>query len=540
MSAPVPDLAWNELEGLLSRPVATGFNIATEACSRHAARDPGKLALIVVDEHGASRKWTFAELDRLSAQAANLFARVGLRPGDRVAAVLSRQVESWIVALAAWRCGLTYVPLFCGFGSDALSYRLSASAARLIVTDHRWAPTLVQAVGTLDQEPHLIEVSDPRRGVTLPGAKDFWSELERSSSDAPVVNTAVTDLAVLMFTSGTSGNPKSCTMPHGGALSVLPFARWAMGLSDSSRLFTTADPGWSYGLLTTGAAPMILGVARVMYSGDFVPERWRQVMIDHDVTCVAAAPAAYRRLVGAFETEGTPRSLRTATAAGEPLNAAVAERWAAIGAPAILDGYGLSEVGMVLGDLALPPTGTRPGTLAGPIPGFDVRLVHRDGSPVDEGEQGLIAIARPRYQLSTGYENVPDVWASRWVDELFVTEDLAAREPDGRWRFVARADDMIVANGHNISPAEVENALMRHRGVAEVAVVAGEDEARGTVVRAVVVVAPGTVPGPELEADLRAEVAARVSNYAVPRIVEFVEALPRTEVGKVRRVSLRS
>ncbi|MDQ4119109.1 MAG: AMP-binding protein, partial [Actinomycetota bacterium] len=213
--------------------------------------------------------------------------------------------------------------------------------------------------------------------------------------------------------------------------------------------------------------------------------------------------------------------------------------WTEAGGPPIHDGYGLSEVGMVLGDLRSPETGTRPGTLACPIPGFGVLLVDDRGSPVADGEPGLIAVHRPRYQLSTGYENVPEQWTARWTGDLFVTEDLARREPDGRWSFVGRADDMIITSGFNVSPVEVEDVLLREPGVAEAAVVAARDPQRGTVVRAVVVRDAGAPPPDEHRDLLRAAVRDRVARYAAPRIVDFVDALPRTEVGKLRRAALR-
>jgi acetyl-CoA synthetase len=211
----------------------------------------------------------------------------------------------------------------------------------------------------------------------------------------------------------------------------------------------------------------------------------------------------------------------------------------ATGAPPILDGYGLSEVGMVLGDLAGPPSGTSAGTLAGPIPGFDVRLVDDLGADVEVGTVGRIAIRSPRYQLTVGYENAPELWASRWRDDIFLTDDLAQQTEEGRWRFVGRADDMIVTSGHNVSPAEVENALLRHPSVADAAVVAAHGGQRGIVVRAVIVVAANADPNQQLTEQLQAEVSTRVARYAVPKIVDYVPNLPRTETGKLRRSALR-
>lgn len=528
---------WEQIEAGLSRDPATGLNTAQEACGRYTG-ERGRLALVVRHADGSSERWTYRELDRAAARAAWLFAKAGLRPGDRVAGLLSRQVESWIVALAAWRSGLVYVPLFCGFGSDALAYRLRSSGARIVVVDHHWRAGLDAALGGLDTEPAVVTVAGERDRGIIGGDRSFWAELDRATADGPQVETAASDLATLLFTSGTTGEPKACAMPHSALLSVLPFARYSLGVGPRDLLFTSADPGWAYGLYSTGAAPMALGVPRVLYSGQFDADAWWRLLRDEGVTCIAGAPSAYRKLLSPLARHGVPANLESAAAAGEPLDAALAESWIAGGAPAIRDGYGLSEVGMVLCDLLDGPP-PLPGALGGPLPGFVVRLVDRTGEPVADGESGLIAIERPRHQLSSGYENRPDAWEARWNGDLFVTEDRAVVRPDGRWQFLGRQDDIIVASGYNISPIEVERVIGEHPSVAEVAAVAAPNGGGGTVVRAVIVRTDRSVPIAELERDLRTEVTRRVGAHASPRIVDYVEALPRNEVGKLQRALLR-
>ncbi|MEU6645638.1 AMP-binding protein [Saccharomonospora sp. NPDC046836] len=535
MNVPV-DTVWDEVEAGLSTEPGR-LNTAQEVCGRHVG-EHGRLALIVRHPDGSGERWTYRELYRAAAKTARVFERAGLRAGDRVAGLLSRQVESLIVALAAWRSGLVYVPLFCGFGSDALAYRLRSSHAALVVCDHRWRDTLETALSTMDEDLPVMVVAGPKGTGVRRGDYSFWAEVDSADADGPEAPTTASDPATLLFTSGTTGNPKSCVMPHGALLSVLPFARYSLGVTPRDLLFTTADPGWAYGLYSTGAAPMALGVPRVLYSGDFDPAAWLRVMREEGVTCVAAAPSAYRKLLSALVRIGVPGELAAAAAAGEPLEADTATRWTGTGAPPIRDGYGLSEVGMVLVDL-VDSGAPEPGTLGGPLPGFAVRLVDRAGEPVSAGESGLIAIERPRYQLSTGYENRPEDWAARWQGELFVTEDRAEMRPDGRWVFLGREDDMIVTSGYNVSPVEVERVLARHPGVVEAAAVAASRPGGGTVVRAVVVRAPAAPPAAELERQLRDEVGRRIGTHAVPRVIDYAEALPRNEVGKLQRATLR-
>src|SRR5919108_5127287 len=312
-----PARVWAEVESWLSTDPAEELNTAQEACGRHASQ-PGRLALLVRHADGSSERWTYRELDRAAAHAARVFADAGLRRGDRVAGLLTSQVECWIVALAAWRSGLVYVPLYSGFGSDALTLRLGESQTALVVADHRWRGGLDAALAAVDRDIDVVTVAGDRGRGLVRGDRSFWAELDRAAADGPAVATAASDAATLLFTSGTTGRPKSCLMPHSALLSVLPFARYSLGVGPHDLLFTTAGPGWAYGLYSTGAAPMALGVPRVLYSGDFDPAAWWRAMREEGVTSVAGAPSAYRRLLSLLARHGAPADLESAAAAGEP------------------------------------------------------------------------------------------------------------------------------------------------------------------------------------------------------------------------------
>ncbi len=527
------DLAWAETLALLDQDPRGEFNAAHEICGRWAAAEPDRVALTVVEDDGQFRRWTYGELDRLSRACATVLLDLGLRPGDRVAALLSRQVESVVVALATWGSGMVYVPLYCGLGADALRERLVGSDARLVVVDQRWSTALDAAVAALPEPPATLTVGGE--------ADTLWKRMASREPQATLHRTRGTDTATLMFTSGTTGPAKACAMPHHGLASLVPFVRHGLGLvPGESRLFTTADPGWSYGLYTTGVVPMALGIERVIYRGDFDARAWLEVVRDHEVTALASAPSAYRRLAPALRDVGALPSLTTAAAGGEPLLAETAAAWQDAGGPPIHDAYGLSEVGMVLGDTVSPPSGTRPGTLAGPVPGFDVRLVDASGADVPAGTPGRIAITRPPFQLASGYATHPAAWSARWAGDLFLTEDMAVTEPDGRWRFIGRTDDMIITKGFNVSPVEVETAIASLPAVVEVGVVPIDVPGRGTLVRAVLVVAEGHDPGEPLERLVRETVTTRVARYAAPAVVDYVSELPRNEAGKLRRAALRT
>lgn len=536
-----PDEVWAAAEARLDRPVSEGLNGAHEACDRWA-RDRARLGLIVRDGDGNSERWTYAELSRASRRLARVFHDLGLRPGDRVAALLTRQVEAYLCALAAWRAGLIYMPLFVGFGSDALAQRMGPGSPAVVVVDHAYRAGLDDGLAQLGVDPAVICVAGPGGRGMRRGDLSFWSEVDVRDADFDTVPTQAADPATLLFTSGTTGAPKGCVLAHSMIVNIQPYARHAFALRPDDLFFTGADPGWAYGLYTTGLCVMALGSPIVISSAPFDPDGWLRLIEAEQVTYTAAAPSAYRRLVTSARKAGLPGCLRGAACAGEPLDAPTASQWWSLaGVPehsseGLQDGYGLTEMGMVLGNFAFEERPVLPGSLSSVVPGFEAALVDDDGRVVEE--QGIIAVRRPRFEATIGYWNAPDLWTDRWRDGWYLTGDLARRDEDGRWWFVGRSDDLIISAGYNISPVEIENVIQAHPGVAEAAVVGAPDPARGQVVRAVVVPS-GTTPNDQIATDIQEDVRRRIGRHAVPKIVDFVDALPRTETGKLRRNVLR-
>lgn len=533
-SAP-PDRVWAAAEARLDRPLSEGLNTAHEACDRWA-RDRARVAMVFSDGDGEREVWTFAELARASSRLARAQHRAGLRRGARVAAIVSRQVEAFIGALAAWRAGLVYMPLFAGLGADALAYRMNAAEVRLVLVDHEYRSLLEEALQLLDLEPRVTTIPGPRGRGLRPGDASFWDEIERHPADFPMVATAPGDPASLMFTSGTTGPPKGCVQPHSLVLTVQPYLRHAFALTPQDMLLAGADPGWSYGLYALGACVMALGHPRVIPTGRFDAHRWLRILEEEAVTYAGAAPSAYRALVAAAGGRPLPESVRGASCGGEPLDSALTSDWADLGGGDLQDGYGQTEAGMLLANLAFEEEPLVPGSLSSVVPGFEVALVDDDGNPV-EG-QGIIAVRRPRWQASTGYWNEPERWAERWRGDWFLTGDVARRDPHGRWWFVGRRDDLIITSGYNVGPFEVEDVVLEHPDVVEAAVVAADDPDRGSVVRVVVVLRRGA-SAEGLKAELVDAVRHRVGRHAVPRIVDVVDELPRTQTGKVRRRAVR-
>ena len=531
---------WERVVATLDQDPSEGMNLARECCERWAG-DPEHVALIVRHEDGGSERYTYQELSREAARAASAFAQAGLRRGDKVAAILTRQIEAWVAALGAWRLGLVYVPLFCGFGPEAMAQRLNVADVDAVVVDARWREVYESTRPLLGGDPQVFTVAAPGGEGLLAGDLDFLEHVARGEAGGQIAPTTADEAAVLLFTSGTTSEPKGCDIPHGGLISLLPWFDHSCGMDRTDLLFTTTDPGWSYGLLSTGAAPMSRGITRVMYTGDFDAGVWLDLVEEEQITHIAAVPTAFRKLVAcARERDSVPTCVRGATSAGEPLDAPTVRGWEKyMGAP-IRDGYGQTELGMLLANLAIDEE-IVPGALSSVVPGWEVRLIDAEGRDVEGPGQGQIVVRRPPFQLTTMYVNARETWRDRWLEgDWFETHDVARRDDRGRYWFVGRDDDVIVTAGYNVGPAEIEGALLKHAAVAEVAVVAAPDPKRGgNAVRAVIVVAQGIQPSDELTAELQDVVRTGIGRHAYPRIVDYVAALPKTETGKLRRADLR-
>ncbi len=528
---------WEDVTRTLDWDSTRRLNMAHEGCDRWA-RDRGRVALVWAGARGETRIFTYFDLARLASRLANVLAQNGVRRGDRVAALMPRVPEAYVASLAVWKLGAVLVPLFTGFGPDALRHRLAASGARAVVTEARHREALVR--GLHEDVPVLVVAGERGTGLRR-GDLSFWAEVERADPAFTTVETRPDEPSTLMFTSGTTGPPKGCVIPHAALVGLMPFVQHVLALGPGDLLWATADPGWAFGLFTTGVVPMATGHARLVYEGDFNARAWWQIAEQHQVTHLTGAPTAYRSLVaaGAEPLAGRRLAITRGTSAGEPLNPEPI-RW--LGEHAgfeVYDSYGLTEVGMVTGNPRSVSHRLKPGSMGFPLPGYEVALLDDAGREVGVDQPGTIAVRRNPWFLSTGYWNMADAWAARWQDDWFLTGDAAYADQDGYLWFVARQDDVIVTSGMNVGPFEVESALVAHPSVAEAAVVAVPDPRRGQAIRAYVAVRAGHHGSPELAAELQAAVRQQIGRHAAPREIEFVASLPRTESGKIQRALLR-
>ncbi|PJE06012.1 AMP-binding protein [Mycobacterium sp.] len=528
------DEYWAVAEARLDWPLTEGLNLAHECCDRWAA-DRGRIAISVHDPDGHVRRWTYYELMRAASAMANALTATGLKRGDRVAGLLDQQIESYIAALAVWRAGMVYVPLFVGFGTDAILERISSADVAAVVVDHRYRDIYAKVQDGLANRPAVFTVAGPSGVGVHKGDASLWQEIAAASPEHEIVRTQPSDCATLIFTSGTTGKPKGCLHPHSLILPLHSFLRHTAALTTEDLVFSGASPGWSYGLYAAGLGIQALGISRVVYTGAFDAAAWLRVMNAERVTYVMTAPSAYRPLAALAARVGIVDSVRGGLSAGEPLNSSLVKMWSSVGGGSLQDGYGSSEMGMVLANLAFDDRKVPAGALSSAVPGFDVLLVDENGQP--QADEGIIGVRNSRWPI-LGYKDLDELWRAKTVNDVFLSGDLARRDSDGYYWFAGRSDDVIVTAGYNVGPAEVESIIAGIAGVKDVAVVAAPDESRGSVVRAVVV-RDGTVDRASLSGRIQTLVKERLGRHAYPKIVDYVDELPRTEVGKIRRNVLR-
>jgi acetyl-CoA synthetase len=501
------------------------FNAATMAL-------PGQPAVIWRRADGSTASYSGDQLRRRGAQIAAVLARMGVRRGDRVAGLIGRRPASFAAALGSWHLGAVYVPMFSGFGGDGLAARLADCGPAAAITDTASRPGLDAVAGALP-ELRILVVDGPGES----GDTDMRAVIERGVDLAAPAVTGLHETSTIMYTSGTTGRPKGCQIPHHAVLTLAPYVRDFLALGRGDVLFSGADAGWSFGLFTTGFAPMTAGIARVIYEGPFDPAGWWDTVASVPAGHLAAAPTAFRQLAAAGP-ELVAAPFTAGSSAGEPLDAATIDWFADHAGVVLHDSYGLSELGMVIGNLRVPGApAVAPGGMGTALPGFEVALTGPDGEPVSGEGAGRIAVRDNGFLLSSGYWGRAAEWDARFAGDWFITEDIARRDADGRYWFTGRADDVIVSSGYNVGPAEVETALLRHDLVADAACVGEPDPVRGTVVAAHIVLA-GPAPA-DLLAELRQCVGAGVGWYAAPRRVHVHDSLPRTDSGKIQRHLLR-
>ena len=530
---------WSRVIANLDQDPREGLNTARECCERYAT-DRGRVALVVRHPDGRSERWTYFELAREAARASRMFASMGLRRGDRVAAVVSRTVEAWICALAAWRSGLVYVPLFYGFGSEALLARLRPAEAKALIVDHRWRGAVEDARGALADDLQIVTITGPRGTGLVRGDRSFWAEMERSAPDGPAAATAAGDVATMLFTSGTASAPKGCLMPHSGFVSLIPFVQHCFGLGRGDLLFATSDPGWAYGLYTCGAVPMALGIPRVIHSGDFDPAEWLRTIEAEQVTYIAAAPVRLppggRPGAALWHAELPARSDQRGRAARrrhgrglarghrhrDPRRLRPQRGRHGAGQPRRFRGTGRAgRAGVRRAGLRRRARRVRRHTCAATARRASSRSAGRRSS----SHRATTTMPRPGTRAGWTICSSPRTWRG-------ATSRVGGGSPGAPTTSSSRPATTSGPSRSSPCCSSIPASPRRRPWPPRIAT-AGRWCARWSCAR------PARRRATTLTKELQDAVRGRVGRHAYPRIVEYVDALPRTETGKLRRAELR-
>lgn len=540
------DFSWDRIRSELGHLPGGGLNIASEAVDRQVAFGRGaRVALRWISKEDEVRDFSFSDLACASARFANVLATLGVSKGQRVFAVMGRVPELYVAALGTLKNASVFCPLFSQFGPEPVWQRLSRGDATVLVTTK--ALFKKKVAGLMDRLPSL-------QHVLIADAQDDASCTVRSlpklmaeASDAfEIPHTTPEDMALLHFTSGTTGMPKGAVHVHQAVLTHFATGRYVLDLHPDDIFWCTADPGWvtgtSYGIF----APLLHGVTNIVDEADFDAERWYRILQDQKVTVWYSAPTAIRRLM---RIPGEPRthydlsSLRLIHSVGEPLNPeAVVWGQKALGLP-IHDNWWQTETGgiMIANYASLD---IRPGSMGKPLPGIEAAIVHRteggveiETTPDVEGELAL----RPGWpSMFRAYLHDDARYQKCFAGGWYLSGDLAKCDADGYFWFVGRADDIIKTSGHMVGPFEVESAFMEHPAVAEAGVIGKPDPLIGELVKAFVVLKAGHTASDALHQELIGFGRKRLGSAVAPKEIAFVESLPKTRSGKVMRRLLKA
>lgn len=513
------------------------FNFAVDVIDQWAD-DPGKLAMLWVNERGEERRLTFRDFQLQSNRVANMLRELGVMSGDRIVVVLPRIPEWWETILGIMKIGGIAVPGTVLLTPKDLQYRINASGATTVITDIDNVPKVDEIAAGCPTLRHRVIIGWKRSGWT-----DYDCRVSLASSAFNPIPTRSNDPCLIYFTSGTTGPPKMVVHTHASyPIGHRITGELWLGLTPSDLHWTLSDTGWAKAAWTTLFAPWNMGAAVFIadYRGKFSATATLDLLAHYPITTFCAPPTAYRLLILEALAHYRFPHLRHCVAAGEPLNPEVIEVWRHGTGLTIHEGYGQTETVLLVG--TFPGMTVKPGSMGTPAPGFDVAIVDEAGNIVPPGVEGDIAVRiRPERPIGlfAGYWESPEATAECERGERYITKDRAYADADGYFWFVGRADDVIISASYRIGPFEVESVLLEHPAVAEAAVVGVPDPVRGQIVKAFVMLAPGFQPSDELTRALQDHVKTAAAPYKYPREIEFVTELPKTISGKIRRVELR-
>ncbi len=511
------------------------LNIAHQVCERHQT-EHSRIAVYYENTDGEKLVYSFGQLKKLSDQFANALQNLGIQKGDRVAIVLSQRIETVIAHLAIYKLGAISLPLAILFGPEALEYRLRDSGSRIVITDASKFDSL------RDLQPGLPDLEYVIGCHTGDSRTEFWQLIEQASIQFEMVQTSADDPACLIYTSGTTGPPKGALIAHRAVIGN--FSGFEMSQNffpkPNDVFWTPADWAWTGGLWDGLLPSLNYGVPVLAYEGaGFDPERAIALMAQYRVTNAFIPPTALKMLRSVENIKNRyDLQLRAVMSAGEQVGEELIHWGRENLGISINEMWGQTEFNYLVGNCSaiLPP---KPGSMGKPYPGHRVGVIDDAGNVLAVGEQGELAAWCNDPVMFLGYWNNDSATEAKKTANWFRTGDIGYRDEDGFLWFVGRKDDVISSAGYRIGPGEIEDSLLRHSAILQAAVIGKPDELRGQIVKAFIVLANNYQASAELANDIQQSVRQRLSAHEYPREIEFVDSLPMTTTGKVRRIELR-
>ncbi len=522
--------------------VPENFNFAYDVVDVYAEKEPKKEALVWCDDNDEKHIFTFKDLSLASKRTANFLKMHGIQKGDRVQLMLRRRYEFWFFLLALHRIGAIAVPATNMLSATDLEYRFAAAEIKMVVAydDPSMQKEIETARTKSPSVETLVAVGQPRQGWT-----SFYDDYEICSSkfERPTGENAIQndDIMVIYFTSGTSSNPKMVAHTFTYPLGHIVTAKYWQNVVDGGRHLTVAETGWAKALWGKIYGQWLAGSAVFTYDmNTFIPGKLLEKMADYKITTFCAPPTVYRYLLQHDISKYDLSSLTYCVTAGEALNIDIYNRWLEKTGHRLREGYGQTEVTLSEGNY--PWMDPRPGSMGKPSPGYRIEIVRPDGTPCNDEEVGEIIIkidgGKP-FGMFGGYFKDPERTEKVFEGGVYHTGDTAWRDKDGYCWFIGRTDDLIKSSGYRISPFEVEEVLLKHPAVMEVAVTGVEDASRGQAIKATIVLQKGFEASKELAKDIQLFTKKVAASYKSPRIIDFVTELPKTISGKIRRATIR-
>lgn len=522
--------------------VPDNFNYAFDVVDEIALETPGRRAMVWCDDSGREAVFTFSQIKYYSDKAANFFRGHGIKKGDPVMLILKRRYEFWFCLLGLHKLGAVCIPATHLLTEKDIVYRCNAADIKMIVSvnDDEVVKHIEASLPKSSSLKHVALVGGVRDGWV-----DFTKELEETSDafERPTGGGATqnSDIMLIYFTSGTTGMPKMVQHDFTYPLGHILTAKYWQNVSEGGLHLTVADTGWAKAMWGKIYGQWMSGAAVFVYDYDkFVPRNLLEVIVSHHVTSFCAPPTIYRFFIKEDLAKFDLSSLKHCSIAGEPLNPEVYYQFLKATGMKMMEGYGQTELTVTMG--TFPWMEPKPGSMGKPAPGYDIDLLDENGNSCEVGDEGQLVVRthnRKPFGMFAGYYRDTELTASVWHDDIYYTGDMAWKDEDGYYWFVGRADDLIKSSGYRIGPFEVESALIEHPAVLECAITAVPDPIRGQVVKATVVLAKGYAAGESLVKELQDHVKRVTAPYKYPRIIEFVDELPKTISGKIRRVEIR-